>query len=52
MTPVLALVISAAFEGFVPVALTWAGGALAVAGNVLILRPRLASATADARSAG
>ena len=39
MTPVLALVISAAFEGFRPVALTWLGGALAVAGNVLILRP-------------
>ena len=39
MTPVLALLISAAFEGFRPVALTWLGGALAVAGNLLILRP-------------
>ncbi|HET9976898.1 MAG TPA: EamA family transporter [Burkholderiaceae bacterium] len=39
MTPVFALVISALFEGFVPVALTWIGAALAVAGNVLILRP-------------
>ncbi len=41
MTPVLALTVSALFEGFVPVALTWVGVALAVAGNVLILRPRL-----------
>jgi drug/metabolite transporter (DMT)-like permease len=40
MTPVLALVISALFEGFRPVALTWVGAALAVAGNVMILRPR------------
>ena len=39
MTPVLALAISATFEGFAPVALTWLGAALAVAGNVLILRP-------------
>jgi drug/metabolite transporter (DMT)-like permease len=41
MTPVLALLISALFEGFRPVALTWLGVALAVAGNVLILRPKL-----------
>jgi drug/metabolite transporter (DMT)-like permease len=40
MTPVLALVVSTLFEGFHPVALTWLGVALAVAGNVLILRPR------------
>lgn len=40
MTPVLALVVSAAFEGFRPVALTWLGVLLAVAGNVLILKPR------------
>jgi drug/metabolite transporter (DMT)-like permease len=40
MTPVLALVISALFEGFRPVALTWLGVALAVAGNGLILRPQ------------
>ena len=45
MTPVLALAISAAFESFQPVALTWLGVALAVAGNVLILRPRLAALT-------
>ncbi len=41
MTPVLALALSALFEGFVPVALTWLGAALAVVGNTLILRPRL-----------
>ncbi len=41
MTPVLALIVSALFEGFVPVALTWFGAGLAIVGNVLILRPRL-----------
>jgi drug/metabolite transporter (DMT)-like permease len=41
MTPVLALVLSTLFEGFVPVPMTWLGAALAVAGNTLILRPRL-----------
>ena len=41
MTPVLALVVSALFEGFQPVLLTWLGALLAVAGNVLILKPRL-----------
>jgi drug/metabolite transporter (DMT)-like permease len=41
MTPVLALALSALFEGFVPVALTWLGVALAVAGNTLILRPQI-----------
>jgi drug/metabolite transporter (DMT)-like permease len=41
MTPVLALVVSAVFEGFRPVALTWFGVLLAVAGNVLILAPKL-----------
>jgi drug/metabolite transporter (DMT)-like permease len=40
MTPVLALVVSALFEGFRPVALTWIGAALAMAGNVLILAPK------------
>ncbi len=50
MTPVLALVVSALFEGFRPVALTWLGALLAVAGNVLILAPRLRPA--DARAAG
>lgn len=44
MTPVLALVVSALFEGFRPVALTWLGAALAVAGNVLILKPNFRSA--------
>jgi drug/metabolite transporter (DMT)-like permease len=38
MTPLLALVVSMAFEGFRPDALTFAGAALAVAGNVLMLR--------------
>jgi drug/metabolite transporter (DMT)-like permease len=37
MTPVLALVVSALFEGFRPVLLTWLGAALAVMGNLLIL---------------
>jgi drug/metabolite transporter (DMT)-like permease len=40
MTPVLALVVSALFEGFRPVTLTWLGAALAVIGNVLILAPK------------
>jgi drug/metabolite transporter (DMT)-like permease len=43
MTPVLALVVSAVFEGFRPVLLTWLGAALAVWGNLLILRPKVAS---------
>lgn len=38
MTPVVALAVSSAFEGFRPGALTLAGAALAVAGNVLMLR--------------
>jgi len=38
MTPLLALVVSIAFEGFHPDALTFAGAALAVGGNVLMLR--------------
>jgi drug/metabolite transporter (DMT)-like permease len=37
MTPVLALVISAVFEGYQPALLSWLGVALAVAGNSLIL---------------
>ena len=53
MTPLLALVISAAFEGWRPDALTFAGAALAVIGNVLILRPRIVRLTAgDARANG
>jgi drug/metabolite transporter (DMT)-like permease len=42
MTPVLALVISAVFEGYQPVLLSWIGVALAVAGNTLILFRRSA----------
>ena len=38
MTPLLALLVSMAFEGFQPNLLTFAGAALAVLGNVLMLR--------------
>jgi drug/metabolite transporter (DMT)-like permease len=38
MTPLLALVVSMVFEGFHPEVLTFAGAALAVSGNVLMLR--------------
>ena len=38
MTPLLALLVSMAFEDFQPEALTLAGAALAVTGNVLMLR--------------
>jgi drug/metabolite transporter (DMT)-like permease len=38
MTPIVALVVSAAFEGFRWHVLTWLGIAVSVAGNVLILR--------------
>jgi drug/metabolite transporter (DMT)-like permease len=38
MTPLLALMVSMAFEGFRPDALTLAGAGLAVTGNVLMLR--------------
>lgn len=50
MTPVFALIVSALFEGFRPVALTWFGVLLAVTGNVLILMPKIRSA--GARAAG
>ena len=40
MTPVLALVISLLFEGFRPTGLTFAGVALAMLGNTLMLMPR------------
>jgi drug/metabolite transporter (DMT)-like permease len=40
MTPVVALVVSTAFEGYRPGLATLAGAALTVAGNVLMLRPR------------
>jgi drug/metabolite transporter (DMT)-like permease len=39
MTPLLALVMSLIFEAFRPDALTLMGAALAVGGNVLMLRP-------------
>jgi len=53
MTPVFALVLSALFEGFRPVALTWIGAALAVAGNALILQPKLGAVSpGGARGAG
>jgi drug/metabolite transporter (DMT)-like permease len=38
MTPLLALIVSMAFENFHPGALTYVGAALAFAGNVLMLR--------------
>jgi drug/metabolite transporter (DMT)-like permease len=38
MTPLLALLVSMAFEGFHPDVLTFMGAALAVGGNVLMLR--------------
>ncbi len=38
MTPVVALAVSALFEGYRPAPLAWAGVALAIAGNVLMLR--------------
>ena len=52
MTPLIALVVSLAFEGFRPDLLTAAGAALAVAGNALMLRPARSAhpATVPARS--
>src|SRR4051794_4815492 len=55
MTPLLALVVSLAFEGFRPDALTAAGAALTLAGNALMLSPRRfgrGSAAPGARAAG
>jgi drug/metabolite transporter (DMT)-like permease len=55
MTPLLALLVSLAFEGFRPDGLTALGAALAVAGNALMLRPAPNSrppAEAAAREAG
>lgn len=40
MTPVVALLVSTAFEGYRPGLATLGGAALTVAGNVLMLRPR------------
>lgn len=48
MVPVIALFISALFEGFRWHALTWAGVALSLAGNVIILRKPGASAPSAA----
>ena len=48
-TPVLALVLSALYEGFRPVALTWVGVMLAVAGNAMILRPGFRQDAAENR---
>ncbi len=39
MTPIVALLVSAVFEDYRPTALTFAGAALAILGNVLMLRP-------------
>ncbi len=55
MTPLLALVVSLLFEGYRPVALTGVGALLAIAGNVLMLRPARAGlrpATGGAAAAG
>jgi drug/metabolite transporter (DMT)-like permease len=38
MTPFLALIVSMVFEGFRPDLFTYTGAALAIAGNVLMLR--------------
>ena len=46
MTPLLALVVSIALEGFRPTLLTAAGAALAVLGNALMLRPARRTAPA------
>lgn len=45
MTPVVALAVSTAFEGYRPDAYTLGGAALAVAGNLLMLKPDAAPAT-------
>ena len=55
MTPLVALLVSLAFEGFRPDVLTAAGALLAVAGNALMLIPAGRRAVApgqDARAAG
>jgi drug/metabolite transporter (DMT)-like permease len=44
MSPLLALVVSMAFEHYRPDVLTFMGAALAVAGNVLMLRREAAPA--------
>jgi drug/metabolite transporter (DMT)-like permease len=51
MTPLLALVVSLAFEGFRPDVATAAGAALAVAGNALMLAPEAPRAAAPRRDA-
>ncbi len=55
MTPLVALLVSLAFEGFRPDLLTVAGALLAVAGNALMLIPagrRAGAPRQDARAAG
>jgi drug/metabolite transporter (DMT)-like permease len=53
MTPLLALVVSLLFEGYTPDWLTAGGVALAMLGNVLMLRPRTVRADrADQRRGG
>ncbi len=49
MVPVAALFISAAFEGFRFYALTWAGIAISIGGNVLILSSAASPAPRDTR---
>lgn len=49
MTPVLALAVSALFEDFRAVPLTWVGCAMAVLGNAMILQPSFRSAAVRAR---
>ncbi|HYL88622.1 MAG TPA: EamA family transporter [Burkholderiales bacterium] len=49
MVPVAALFVSAAFEGFRFHALTWAGIAISVAGNVVMLRSAASPALPDTR---
>lgn len=52
MTPVVALAVSTAFEGYRPGWMTLAGAALAVSGNLLMLRRDAPVVTADATAAG
>jgi drug/metabolite transporter (DMT)-like permease len=47
MTPVVALVVSALFEGYRPETLTWLGVACTVGGNVLMLKRPVSAAAAE-----
>jgi drug/metabolite transporter (DMT)-like permease len=51
MTPLIALLVSMAFEGFRAETLTLVGVALAVLGNTLMLRPSTAAVHAKAAAA-